>query len=187
MSGYPTDSLPSLCQVFTAASTMPHPSGQADKSHSLWRQPGCLSTNWRRDGMAECRWTGSLPPGVCASPLWHARHPLAWGPWPAILSQCSHWVCHPADSVVTLLQDTDLVPRAAEKISYKPFDHSEWGVHSTSYEQTRWINSSSFIFATLETFFSSCPSLLPLDHTALALRSKEEQLSFTESWSSQIC
>lgn len=29
---YPTDSLPPLCQVFTAASTVPHPSGQPDKS-----------------------------------------------------------------------------------------------------------------------------------------------------------
>lgn len=133
--------LPAQCRVHLDSQTSP----------SLWRQPGCLSMNWHWDGVAACRPAGSLPLGGRTSPLWHARHPLARGPWPAISSQCSDWVCHPADSAVTLLHDTDLVPWVAGKVLQKPFDPFERDFHSTYYKLATWVNSPSHIFACVVT------------------------------------
>lgn len=81
------DRFPSSSAGFS--STAPRPSGQPGEPFPS-EVPSCLSMNWRGDGVAACRSAGSHPPGVSASPLWHARHPLARGPWPAIPSQCSN-------------------------------------------------------------------------------------------------
>lgn len=87
--------------------------------------PGCLSMNWR--GAAWLRADGLEASCLDrASPPWHARHPLACSPRSAIPSQHSDEARHPTDSVVTLLCDTDSVPRVTGKVSDKPLDRFEW-------------------------------------------------------------
>lgn len=131
--------------------------------------------NWRGDGVAACRSAGSHPPAASASPLWHARHPLARGPRPAIPSQGSNQVCRPADSVVTLLRDTDSVPRVTGERSCKPSDRAEWGAHRGYYKPARCMKSSNS-FAWVRSpgqsqgaLAASCPLLAPLGHATLAL------------------
>lgn len=128
--------------------------------------PGCLSMNWRRDGVAACRPAGSHPPAASASPLWHARHPLARGPRPAIPSQGSNQVCRPADSVVTLLRDTDSVPRVTGEISCKPSDRVEWGAHRGCYKPASCMKASNSFAWVTRAVTGGLDSVMPMAGTA---------------------